>query len=670
MKRINTLLLALLSVVALTWTSCNDSIEYTPVGPVEGAGVYFPTSTRTSYELEGTQGEITLSVMRTDSVGAFDATLSTTFSEGGESVFTVPASVSFADGASTSSMTISYDNLVQGTTYTVSMTFDEGTPYSNSSLTLTFLYPEEVVYEWEVVSEQGIYTDNIFSMFGISNIVITDIVVEKAVGYDMYRFQSPYNNDYMEKYVIGTPDFFPDDFEYPYIVLDGETYEGKWYIAPTKLGFQLLSTGSIGVDSTWETFGSVAGNLSTSAGPIEPDNADYPLGTYDERKQTFDFGSVFHQLGDIGYYPIEASFTLSLDPALLEADYDRDYTWHEVPEATGMFSSTLAESVWQQTIEQSEEDPTFYRMPNLYVDAEKAHVYFNVDLETGTVTIPRGQDTGLTSFGNIVRLEGTPNRSSYDTETGELTLAFTLYLSNEEGDNLADLIQVTESFLWGQTLSAPIDDYVGQWIVPFSDGTEDMQILVNISKQNANTLAVQGLSGMDAATYDDTMYIVYDEQSGNVYLPFQQVNPVLVDPETQTYYYGFLAAINTTTNMLGSVNMVGGITQTGSLRFLDPSYDATAYLVSPDGNSFSFMTGYWNDLEWYPYSTSAVDTKSVTTFGNLNVTDNFKFSFKKEKVMKNIQGNELNIKPQPVQRGLRTPMKAASVPDNSFHPTR
>ena len=111
MRKINALLLALVSLVTLTWTSCTDTVDYTPAGGVEGAGVYFPTSVRTSYELEGEEGvtelegAITLAVMRTDSVGALDAALNVTFSEGGESVFTVPSTVSFADGKNTSSMT-------------------------------------------------------------------------------------------------------------------------------------------------------------------------------------------------------------------------------------------------------------------------------------------------------------------------------------------------------------------------------------------------------------------------------------------------------------------------------------------------------------------------------------------------------------------------------------
>lgn len=653
MKRINTLLLALLSVVTLTLTSCNDSIEYTPVGPVEGAGVYFPTSTRTSYELEGTSGSITLDVMRTDSVGAIDATLTTTFTEGGESVFSVPGTVSFADGASTSSLTINYDNLVQGTTYNITMTFAEGTPYSNSTLTLTLIYPEEIVYEWEVVSENAILAEGLFSMFGVGPYELTGITVEKAKGYDIYRFQSPYTNEYMAEYWGLTGNLFPEDYEYPYIVLDGETYKSlnRWYISATALGFKWTNGAGPSLDATYNTFGSVAVNLQTSEGQIPANSTTYPLGTFNENKQQFDFGAVYHNIDAYGLYLLNAgSFTLALDPALLEPDYDRDYTWHAVPEATGMFTSTLAGGVWHQTVEQSEEDPTFYRMPNLYSETEKAHIYFNVDLETGTVTIPRGQDTGLTTFGNIVRLEGTPNRSSYNVETGELTLAFTLYLSNEDGDDLADLTQISETFLWGQTLSAPIDDYVGQWVVPFDNGQEDgqVQIPVNVTKVDANTLAVQGLSGMDG--YNDAIALDYDSENGIVQFSMQQVGSI-ADQEGNVYY-GFVFPFNSVDGLLGEASLVGGITKNGTLRFVSPVYDSMVYTVSPNGQQFSLLSGYWNYLEWEPYNAAAA-TKSIATFSNFKVKDSFK-ALNKMKESKNIQNNELNIEALPkVQKGAK-----------------
>ena len=650
MRKINALLLALMAFVGLTWTSCTDTVDYTPAGGVEGAGVYFPTSVRTSYELEGEEGEtalsgsITLAVMRTDSVGALDAALTATFSEGGESVFSVPATVSFADGKNTSSLTIDYANLTQGPSYNITLTFAEGTPYSNSTLTLTVSWPEEIVYTWEVVSENAIYKDNLFSMYGASAYEITGITVEKAEGYELYRFKSPYNNEYMDL-MWGEPNLFPGDFEYPYIIVDGETYEGKYYIAPTALGFKMTDGEGVSFDTSWNTFGSIAGNLSTSSGPIGPDDTTYPLGSYDSKKKLFDLGAVYHNLGGYGFFILEAgNFTLALDPALLSPDYDRDYTWKAVPEATGFFTSELMGESWMQAVEQSEEDETFYRMPNLYSNVEKAHFYFHVDMETGEVTIPRGQDTGLTTFGNKVYLEGTPNRSSYDSKTGTLTLGLTFYLADEDGKNIADLQEVTETFLWGQSefdqlqKGTDIADYVGNWVVSLTDGSAGGQIPVSITQIAANTLAVQGLTAGMMGDYDDTMLLSYDKETGWVRFDYQQVAGF-------AGYSVFVVAYNSETGEFSDEGLIGGLDKAGNLKFLNDEsnegkYDAMVYMAT-DGQQPLYLTGYWNNLVWAPYSTSAQQASFNRTSA---------LSFQKVEqgfVPRRTYKTELNIQPKP-----------------------
>ena len=153
MKKINNLLLALLSVFALAWTACDDEVEYTPAGLLDGNGVYFPTSTQTSYEVEGTSGTLTFDVMRTLTTEAQEATLNITYGEGAESVFSIPASVNFAAGDTLATLTVQYDNLVQGTTYTAELSFADGTPYAYSTINLSVVYPNKIEYEWEKVSE-------------------------------------------------------------------------------------------------------------------------------------------------------------------------------------------------------------------------------------------------------------------------------------------------------------------------------------------------------------------------------------------------------------------------------------------------------------------------------------------------------------------------------------
>ena len=658
MRKINALLLALMGFVGLAWTSCTDSVDYTPAGGVEGPGVYFPTSVRTSYELDGEEGEtalsgsITLAVMRTDSVGALDAALTATFTEGGESVFNVPSSVSFADGKNTSSLTITYDNLKQGPAYNITLAFADGTPYSNSTLTLTVSWPEEIVYTWEVVSENAILKESLFGIISMSNVETTGITVEKAKEGNMYRFRSPFNNAYFYDSFGG--DVFEDDSDLPYIIIDGETYKDEkgnsmYYIAPTALGFSMSVDGSSlfidTEDKTTQTFGSVAGNLSSGGAPIEPGDATYPLGSYDEKKKVLDLGSVYLNVLNYGIMVMNAgTTTLSLDPALLSPDYDRDYTWEAVPEATGFFTSELIGESWMQAVEQSNEDATFYRMPNLYSDAEKAHFYFHVDFETGAVTIPRGQNTGMTTFGNQVFVEGTPNRSSYDAETGTLTLGLTFYLADEDGKNIADLQEVTETFLWGQSefdqlqKGTDIADYVGNWVVSLTDGSAGGQIPVSITQIAANALAVQGLTAGMMGDYDDTMLLSYDKETGWVRFDYQQVAGF-------AGYSVFVVAYNSETGEFSDEGLIGGLDKAGNLKFLNDEsnegkYDAMVYMAT-DGQQPLYLTGYWNNLVWAPYSESAQQASFNRTSA---------LSFQKVEqgfVPRRTYKTELNIQPKP-----------------------
>ena len=80
MKKLNTYLLALMGVFALTWSACTDSIDYDAAPGVSGEGVYFPSSVKTSITLDGTTGSFTLDVQRTKSAGAVDAELTADFS--------------------------------------------------------------------------------------------------------------------------------------------------------------------------------------------------------------------------------------------------------------------------------------------------------------------------------------------------------------------------------------------------------------------------------------------------------------------------------------------------------------------------------------------------------------------------------------------------------------
>lgn len=289
----------------MTFSACSDD-EWAAGPAVEGEGVYFSASQSTEITVDDPDGTITLDVYRTNVGGDSQADLTVTLGEGAQGLFDVPTTVSFANGENKTTLTVSYQNLERDVPYSVTLAFTDGTPYAPSSQTFTITCP----LVWNTVSEQAVLIDNMFSPFGAANIQISEIVVEKHPDQNIYRFKSPYDNSYFE-YVFGAT-VYEDDFEAPYIVLDGESYpEYGYFIAGTALGFRMVNGEGPTADAEWNTFGSVAGNTSTPVG-----DPSAPIATFNEAGQYFDFGSVYHNIDGVGAYPV-SGFYLFLDPSLM-----------------------------------------------------------------------------------------------------------------------------------------------------------------------------------------------------------------------------------------------------------------------------------------------------------------------------------------------------------------
>ena len=609
MKKNSILFLAMMGLFSLTWTGCTDEVDYTPAEAVQGQGVYFPKSVQTSYVLEDVKGEITLKVNRTNTSDSFEAPLNFTVNEGGDQLFKVPATVSFASGESESSVTVTFDNLVRGTNYEVSLSFPDATVYGNSAIKLNVIYPKAVEYQWNVVSENAVYIDNLFSMYKVKDFSFAaalgkSIVVEQAKGYRLFRFRSPYDNDYTQ--ALFGEDLFPADFEYPYIVLDGETYKehNLWYIKPTALGLQMVDGEGPKFDPEWNTFGSIAGNLSTGDGPIPPTSKDFPLGTYDKKSKCFNFGLTYHNLGGYGPFINESEFKLYLDPKLMEPDFLRDFNWNEVEGSTGQLTSEMANGATVFTsVYQAEEDPTFYMIPQLY--SEQGNLFFHIK-EDGTVVLPKKQKTGLTTYGNPIFMEGTPAKSSFDPKTQILKLGVTFYLSDEKGNKIADLKSGVETFMWGKTevdLLTPgksIDDYVGTYeVAAFEYGKGKAgKAPVTIVKIGDESLAVRGLS---FTKVDDTAMLEIDSETGLLVLKSQQVTDCMPGMPM------FLSLFNDKTEDVDLFDptgdtMFGGFSEENVLSFVNhPAnkirWNGSMYLVVQDGEEV-MLSGLYNSFDW------------------------------------------------------------------------
>ena len=304
MNKIFNNLLLVMAVCGLTMTACSDDIDWNPGAAADGQGVFFPSSQPSSITMTETSGSFEVSVFRTVSSGAATVQITVTPGENAAGIFTAPTEVSFADGVTESKITVTYQNMERDVPYTLALSAVDSTPYGIPNLTLNMICP----LVWEVVSTNAMLVDNMFEAFGAAGIKLTGITVEKHPDLDKYRFKSPYDNSYFES-LFGVEGLLADDFDPPYIELDGETYPGGYYISGMKLGWKMVNGAGPEANSDWKSFGSVYGNLSNNL-------AAYPLGSYDDSKKVFNLGAVYFCFDNNGKehnYPIEGSTLLYLN---------------------------------------------------------------------------------------------------------------------------------------------------------------------------------------------------------------------------------------------------------------------------------------------------------------------------------------------------------------------
>ena len=637
----------MMGACALTLGACVDEVPSDDFGPspaVESNGVYFPNTMQTSYELgeanepaEVTEktGSFTLPVERTNPGQAVTIEVTTEMDAETAAVFSVPTSVTFEAGSATSELVVNYTAAQRGVSYKLNISFGEGTEYAASYQTITALFPALEI--WEPVSTEAVFVDQMFSIFGVGDIVFEDLTVEKLQGKFRYRFRSPYDNQpriedtdgsvysYWEWLFGDGAKFIPDEFEYPYIILDGEAYlpakddgsreytdeelaelgEDKrlYYIAPTALGFQMQNGGSVLYDPAWATFGSFAYNLGGADGAYTED--DHALGSYNKSKEMFDFGSVFHQLGAgsaAGGFAEITGMQLWLNPAKMTVVYDRDYQpWTSVPDMAGTFISEVVGEQYtvmvdQGTLPEGETDP-IYRLVSPY--AEGTNIAFFHNMETGTLRVPKGQATGMTAFGNAVYVDVT--KASYDAETATYTFECTFYYNMKDGDSTvkATLQSTTEVFRPGwfpltldTMIPGTIDDFVGTYDVVFdySDGSNPSVLSsVTLTKIDEHTLVSAGLTpyAAQAYGYESSFKFYYDPDQGLIAAMYQTVSDLSLE-EGQSLSVMALPADRNSANLSPNDVLIGGFDRDGNLVFLNA-----------EGNDFDCNTIMFLDEEMY-----------------------------------------------------------------------
>lgn len=174
MKNIKIFFLATVAIVAGLFTACNDT-DFEAGPQADGAQVYFPESTPTTYSIGDDVTSIAIPVKRI----AKDAAMTVAILPAEESgLFTIPTSVSFAAGSDAAELLITFDRtaLEDGKEYPIALLIndeDNTTPYGYRTLNLTV-----APWPWEKMGT-GLFRDDWFTaMYNGGNIEI-EVTVHK-----------------------------------------------------------------------------------------------------------------------------------------------------------------------------------------------------------------------------------------------------------------------------------------------------------------------------------------------------------------------------------------------------------------------------------------------------------------------------------------------------------
>lgn len=147
MKNLKIFFLSALVALAGLFTACTEDSDWSAGQPAEGPQVYFASTVATTYAIDAETSSVTIPVSRIATEGSMDAPILATISEEYSSLFTVPATVLFNEGAASTNLTITFDreSMEAGKSYDVTLAVDDPTlttPYGYSTLTITLRVPE------------------------------------------------------------------------------------------------------------------------------------------------------------------------------------------------------------------------------------------------------------------------------------------------------------------------------------------------------------------------------------------------------------------------------------------------------------------------------------------------------------------------------------------------
>ena len=186
------IIMSLLAMVG--FASCSDSSDYTPAATPTGAQVFFSTETASLIEVSKDASSFSITMNRGIADGSITVPLLVSGAEG--TIYTIPNSVSFSDGAKEASLTIDYDpaKIEYGHYDTLTIAINEPeftTPYGYSSIKVIVGATEWVDYGIAQYRE-----DLMTTFFSTGNPVYNVPIQKSTVREGYYRLVNPYGEYY------------------------------------------------------------------------------------------------------------------------------------------------------------------------------------------------------------------------------------------------------------------------------------------------------------------------------------------------------------------------------------------------------------------------------------------------------------------------------------------
>lgn len=301
LKNIFYVLLGTMAVVSVA--SCSDSPDYEEAPVPTNEQVYFPNTNPQELRLSGSEKSFDVTVKRANTKGA----LSVALDAQGDSLLSVPGSVSFADGQEEAKLTVGYDLATLGYDNPQDLTIslkdaNLGTPYGISSYKVNVIIPSP----WTSLGDATVTDDLITCFFGVDNVSFKVEIQENDLAPGYYRLVNPYTTCYPYN---GDDDYDASQTYYLYIHAED----------PDKVWFERQALGNDYGYGMWNAW-------STADYAVSKDNDPTPwYGTLKNGEITFPVGGILVSMADYKeatlYAANESGLFSVLLPGYVKADY-------------------------------------------------------------------------------------------------------------------------------------------------------------------------------------------------------------------------------------------------------------------------------------------------------------------------------------------------------------